>query len=1519
MANDRLSQLPVEALVSPTDAEARVSQEPVEVLVSPTTAKARSSQVVVEVLVKLSDTNGELIVAGAGTVVFGGSVLTSGALDVVGSGTLAQAGSLGDEPAFQSDAFQSDAFQLEPPDTDGALVVTGTATLAQAGERVVPGELAVAGTGSFEGTAQQGVFQDGALDIAGSGALVEAGALDHAGALAVTGTGDLAQGAALTNAGALDVTGIGTLAQDGTLGGVTHDGGLLVSGSGALAQAGTVVRAGALAVTGTGTLAGLARADWVGGWPVEGRSVLGLLGERVLHYGIVDVVSSSVGNPTTITAPGHGLTTGDTVIISGHTGSTPSIDGTYTVTVIDEDTFTIPVNVTVAGSGGTAEPSVTPSYAKSLSLLPRAITIMVDGVDVTDDVRYADAAFISQVNGTPGTCSFAVRDLDHTRGFVVGNEVEVWIDGVLQWAGFVRRVRRQYSADVVDTTDPEATARWFLLEGADVNILLANRIVYYKPDPDRAELRPPASLRDATRPGMWREDAPVADVVRYVLTHYTDLLDDGVELSGITINGTLNPDNPVTLTGATTVTDFLRLANRLIGGIFYLTPDRRFIYRDVDVPTTNFVLTDAPDDQDDVGPRDYSFVSDAAKMANDALVWGTAPGVATVAFAREQDPASQTEHGRWQVGEYNTTMYKQTSVETRANALVFGNLQSRKGANVDRLSCEATVFAPVFFLGDIAWCESEVFTAAANQSEPFDDTTAVLRALLPVRRMGLTFPTKTSVRVNLLLTQDLDEPWSIYEFVFPRITIPTPDPPELPELEGGECDETVCGVTDTWSRETDDWQWRDGSGAGQIGNEGTSWTRDGPSMVLTAPARPADFLTTRTDSIYFELTDPIALAWIRENGAQITLHWTATGVGADDAVHVTAGVDTIDRTGGSSGPAGGEVWRNDIALSDMDGLQAHIPDGAGTSVAADGAASGTLTVTINAGGVSVSGSSASDSESGTLDVSSIGTVVIGISRHAYADYDASACTLSMTVEVTGTDGWGTADVGSTWQEGAGSSGSHHIDGGVGVLSSSAADTSMSEDLAVTIEPPVTVEVKFRTNRVESDMVATGGVNQMIVASIGLGRDSPSAAASVGVEYRKGSGVGNGTDPVTQLQFYSSVPSSFEHIDAPIEISADTWYRLKVSLVGGQPLEAKLWLDGTAEPSTWITSTLDAPDTTFERVTLSAKSQAGTSALFTVDYDDLDVEGLNRCGKLLDQFDRAVSQAIQPDLGMSDSGHEWTWAGGDSNGVSMGNGYLRFHGPTSGAGGSGETWNLTLGSGMAIEAMSTFRTARIKFRVSYIHTLSDQYNLVHFELAGDGAADFRAYVSNHAATGRIELNGSSLAKTDWVANVWYVAEMEVAGASLGLKVWRESDPKPTSYAIEDTAAGWLGASGGDGEAQLNVEIDAFAGGNDIFNQTIDVEYLTVDYDGPCYVEGGVPVGGTPTVIPASGPFCETIDHSGGVNMICASEFVAGSAVVYINGRRLFGADYTQNGEEGLVILDTAVSASDTVRICYQIGD
>ncbi len=70
----------------------------------------------------------------------------------------------------------------------------------------------------------------------------------------------------------------------------------------------------------------------------------------------VPISTSSVANPSVITCPiNHGLITGQTITIRNHSGSTPTINGSRVVTVTGVKTFTIPLNVTVAGTGGELE------------------------------------------------------------------------------------------------------------------------------------------------------------------------------------------------------------------------------------------------------------------------------------------------------------------------------------------------------------------------------------------------------------------------------------------------------------------------------------------------------------------------------------------------------------------------------------------------------------------------------------------------------------------------------------------------------------------------------------------------------------------------------------------------------------------------------------------------------------------------------------------------------------------------------------------------------------------------------------------------------------------------------------------------------------------------------------------------------------------------------------------------------------------------------------------------------------
>lgn len=70
--------------------------------------------------------------------------------------------------------------------------------------------------------------------------------------------------------------------------------------------------------------------------------------------GTIDITGVSTADPSHVTATAHGFSTGDKVVITGVVGAVQA-NGTWTITVIDANTFSIPVNVTgVYVSGGTA-------------------------------------------------------------------------------------------------------------------------------------------------------------------------------------------------------------------------------------------------------------------------------------------------------------------------------------------------------------------------------------------------------------------------------------------------------------------------------------------------------------------------------------------------------------------------------------------------------------------------------------------------------------------------------------------------------------------------------------------------------------------------------------------------------------------------------------------------------------------------------------------------------------------------------------------------------------------------------------------------------------------------------------------------------------------------------------------------------------------------------------------------------------------------------------------------------------
>jgi hypothetical protein len=119
----------------------------------------------------------------------------------------------------------------------------------------------------------------------------------------------------------------------------------------------------------------------------------------------VPILTSSVASPTVITtSEPHGLTTGQIVLIAGHSGSTPDINGEEAVTVVTTTTFTVVQNVTVGGTGGTIvqSDSVAGGYGFQQVTALTGLTGFVGTIrDSADDITYLDLLAFANVTAAP--------------------------------------------------------------------------------------------------------------------------------------------------------------------------------------------------------------------------------------------------------------------------------------------------------------------------------------------------------------------------------------------------------------------------------------------------------------------------------------------------------------------------------------------------------------------------------------------------------------------------------------------------------------------------------------------------------------------------------------------------------------------------------------------------------------------------------------------------------------------------------------------------------------------------------------------------------------------------------------------------------------------------------------------------------------------------------------------------------------------------------------------------------------
>ena len=123
-----------------------------------------------------------------------------------------------------------------------------------------------------------------------------------------------------------------------------------------------------------------------------------------------EVVSAiSLANPTVIECVGHTVETGDSLTFA-HSNSTPTIDGARTATRINGSSFSVPVNVTTAGTSATFAKSFTEFYCGDGT--PKLVLSQKPVLSITS--IYSDSAgYYGEPAGAFGTEKLLVAGTDY--------------------------------------------------------------------------------------------------------------------------------------------------------------------------------------------------------------------------------------------------------------------------------------------------------------------------------------------------------------------------------------------------------------------------------------------------------------------------------------------------------------------------------------------------------------------------------------------------------------------------------------------------------------------------------------------------------------------------------------------------------------------------------------------------------------------------------------------------------------------------------------------------------------------------------------------------------------------------------------------------------------------------------------------------------------------------------------------------------------------------------------------------
>lgn len=408
------------------------------------------------------------------------------------------------------------------------------------------------------------------------------------------------------------------------------------------------------------------------------------------------------------------------------------------------------------------------------------IVIRYDGTDITDYVLFAQSSFSARANAVPGEARLRLKDTARTLSFVTGREITLDVDGVRLWGGYLMQVNREHAFPADDTTNVSTYRnRMWELRAVDYNALF-----------DRRVIRNPSNYLGQL-PTFTIGSAKDGTLLRTLLANYIDVpagFDINSEMDDVAyVGGDLTNIGRYHQQGTKLREQFQTFA-KWSAAVWYISADKKFHWHGLedveqswgfsDQPNLNPITQVAPFQNAYFPFREVSALEDGGAIVNDAIVWGGSEwsGSGSTVYYRAQDSASQTNHGRWQMGETNFgdgPYAVQAGVTARANAIVFGAPGANALGQQKGLRYSQWTFRFAWFAHDVPFLSGSRYHVKPGALVWVNLNTFGVTKLLPCRNLAISFPGldpdgNAYVRFEAEFALNQEDPFQLWAYLLGR-------------------------------------------------------------------------------------------------------------------------------------------------------------------------------------------------------------------------------------------------------------------------------------------------------------------------------------------------------------------------------------------------------------------------------------------------------------------------------------------------------------------------------------------------------------------------------------------------------------------------------------------------------------------------------------------------------------------------------------------------------------------------------